>query len=721
MLTQTNSAGVRGTRGARPASVILSGALLCAAALASVPVRAQQAASKCPPPTRTDNVKETIYGVEIADPYRWLEDQTSPETRAWIDAQNRCTEGALRGLPGREQIGKRLAELMKVDSIEVPIGRNGRYFFLKRPADQDLSALYMRAGLAGREEVLIDPQPMSQEHTTSINLLNISDDGRMLIYGVRQGGEDEISIRLLNVDAKENLRDRLPRARYFAFGPDSVPLKPDKSGFYYSKMTKDGPRVFYHVMGMEPEKDAEIFGKGYGADKLMVANLSEDGRYLIILVAYGSGTERSEVYIQDLREHGPIVPVVNDLQAFFDGKIAGDTLYLVTNWEAPKWRILAVDLKNPAREHWREVVPESDARIEDFQLAGGKLAVQYTRNAVSQVKLFAPNGQPAGEIALPAPGTVSEFRGRWGTSEAFFSFQSFAIPPTIYRYDAAAKSLTVWAKPKVPIQSDAFEVKQVWYESKDKTRVPMFLFYKKGLPLDGSNPTLLTGYGGFDVSETPTFRDEAAAWTERGGVWALPNLRGGGEFGEAWHHAGMQEKKQNVFDDFIAAGEWLVANKYTKPAKLAIQGGSNGGLLVGAALTQRPDLFRAVVCMYPLLDMLRYQQFLVAKWWVPEYGSSDDPNQFKYLYAYSPYQHARAGTAYPAVLFVTGDGDTRVAPLHARKMAAELQADTNSHRPVLLLYDTKSGHSGGRPLAKQIEETTDLLSFLFWQLGVRGE
>jgi len=558
MAAQKNSAVTQANASTWCGFVVLSAALLCAATLASEPARAQQTAPKCPPPTRTDNVKETIHGVEIADPYRWLEDQTSPETRAWIDAQNRCTEAALRRLPGREQIHKRLTELMKVDSIEVPIARNGRYFFLKRPADQDLSVLYMRAGLAGREEVLIDPQPMSSEHTTSINLLNVSNDGRMLIYGVRQGGEDEISIRLLNVEAKENFRDRLPRARYFAFGPDSVPLKPDKSGFYYSKMTNEGPRVFYHALGTEPENDPEIFGKGYGADKLMVANLSEDGRYLIILVAYGSGTERSEVYIQDLREHGPIVPVVNDLQAFFDGKIAGDTLYLVTNWEAPKWRILAVDLKNPAREHWREVVPESEARIEDFQLAGGRLAVQYTRNAVSQAKLFEPSGKPAGEIALPALGTVREFRGRWDGKEAFFSFESFPIPPTVYRYDVAAKSLTVWAKPNVPIQSDAFEVKQIWYESKDKTRVPMFLFYKKGLQLNSANPVLLTGYGGFDVSETPTFRDEAVAWAERGGVWALPNLRGGGEFGEAWHHAGMQERSRTSLTTSSqrASGSW---------------------------------------------------------------------------------------------------------------------------------------------------------------------
>jgi prolyl oligopeptidase len=392
-----------------------------------------------------------------------------------------------------------------------------------------------------------------------------------------------------------------------------------------------------------------------------------------------------------------------------------------TNWKAPMWRVFAVDLKNPARDRWREIIPETDARLEGIVLAGGKLFADYTRSAVAQLKIFEPSGKPAGEIKLPGLGTVSGFTGRWGSREVFFSFESFAAPFAVYRFDVEKGSREVWARSHVPFDGSAFEVKQVWYESKDKTRIPMFLFHKKGIKLDGSHRTLLTGYGGFDVSETPSFSAEAAVWVERGGIYAQANMRGGGEFGEAWHHAGMLGNKQNVFDDFIAAGEWLVANGYTKPARLAIIGTSNGGLLMGAALTQRPDLFGAVVCRYPLLDMLRFQKFLVAQWWVPEYGSSDDAGQFPYLYAYSPYHHVVPGTKYPAVLFVTGDGDTRVAPLHARKMAARLQAATSSGRPVLLLYDTKSGHSGGRPVGKLIEEQTNELSFLYWQLGAGPE
>ena len=675
--------------------------------------RAQDMAAKCPPPTRTDNVKDNVQGVEITDSYRWLEDQTSPETRAWIDAQDKCTESVLRKLPGREAITARLTGLMKVDTVGVPRAYGGRYFFTKRGADQDLAAIYMRKGADGPDELMVDPGPMSADHTVSVNLARVSEDGRLIAYGVRKGGEDEVTIHLMDTDTRKELPDQLPRSDYFG-----VVILPAGGGIYYSRLTADGPRVYFHAMGTDAANDKEILGKGYGKDKIIGVDISDDGQYLSILVAYGSGTEHSEVYVQDVKNHGAIVQIVKAMDGFFNGEIAGDTMYLLTNWQAPKWKVIAVDLKNPGQEHWRVVIPEGDARMESAGLAGGKLLVEYTRNATSELKLFDVSGKAAGEVKLPALGTVTGSQGHWNSGEVFFGFRSFPIPETIYRYDVANGTLTAWARPKVPIESANYEVKQVWYESKDKTRVPMFLFYKKGLKLDGARPALLTGYGGFDVSETPNFVANAVVWAEQGGVWAVTNMRGGGEFGEAWHHAGMMANKQNVFDDFIWAAEWLVKNNYTKPAKLSIMGGSNGGLLVGAALTQRPDLFQAVVCLYPLLDMVRFQKFLVARWWVPEYGSSDDPEQFKYLYAYSPYHNVHAGTKYPAVLFITGDGDTRVAPLHARKMAAELQADTGSERPVMLLYDTKSGHSGGRPIGKQIEEGTDLLSFLFWQLGV---
>ncbi len=680
----------------------------------SAPVLGAREAASKPAKTRTDNVREALHGVEIVDPYRWLEDKNSPETRAWIDAQNEHTRSIIGSLPGRERLKQRLGELLKIDETGIPQERNGRYFFSKRLANQDLASLYQRKGAGGKDEVLIDPHALSPDRTTSVELLDVSKDGRLMAYGVRQGGEDEVEIRLLDVDTRKELPDRFPRGRY-----NDVSFKPDKSGFYYSYYGADGLRIHYHPLGTDPTGDREVFGEDLGKDKIVTANLSEDGRYLLFHVFHGSAGTRSEMYYQDVARQGPIVPIVNDLDARFIGEVAGDRLILQTTWKAPKGRILAVDLKNPSRDRWREIVPESKANLEGVSLAGGRLLVHYLENVQSRLKVFDPDGRHVRDIAFPVIGSVGAVVGRWGSKEAFFDFSSFHMPATIYRCDVAKGSQEVWARRKVPIASEKFEVKQVWYESKDKTRVPMFLVHSRGIRLDGSNPALLTGYGGFAVSRTPTFSPNAAVWVEHGGVYAVANLRGGGEFGEQWHQAGMLEKKQNVFDDFIAAAGWLIQNGYTKPSRLAISGGSNGGLLVGAAFTQRPELFQAVVCSYPLLDMIRYQKFLVARFWVPEYGASENPGQFPYLYAYSPYHRVKPDTKYPAVLFVSGDADTRVDPLHARKMTALLQSATGSDRPVLLRYDTKSGHiSGVRPVSLRIEDLTDQLSFLFWQLGV---
>jgi prolyl oligopeptidase len=471
-------------------------------------------------------------------------------------------------------------------------------------------------------------------------------------------------------------------------------------------------------MGTDAAKDTEIFGTGYGPEKIITAELSEDGRYLGILVLHGSAADKTEVYLKDVKANAPLVTVVKDLEGRFIPAIAGDKLLLWTNWKAPKGRVLSVALANPRKEDWKDLIAESDAAIDGVDAAAGRIFVSYTRNVASQVKMFAASGKPLGEMALPTIGSVGGISGRWKSKEIFYSFTSFVVPTTIYRVDMTAGRPTVWAKPNVPIESDSFEATQVWCTSKDGTKVPMFVLYKKGLKLDGTNPALLTGYGGFAVSLTPSFSSRAVLWAERGGVYAVANMRGGAEFGEEWHKAGMREKKQNVFDDFYAAAEWLIQNKYTSSEKLAISGGSNGGLLVGAALTQRPELFRAVVCSYPLLDMVRYHKFLVARFWVPEYGSSDDAEQFKYIRAYSPYHNVKPGTEFPAVLFISGDGDTRVDPLHARKMAALVQAANGGDRPILLHYDTKAGHSGGRPVSKVITDTTDELGFLFWQLGV---
>ena len=674
-------------------------------------IRTQETKQLQPPKTRTDDVKERIQGAEIADPYRWLEDQQSPETRAWIDAQNKYTQAFLDTWPGRAALKRRLTELLRIETISVPAELNGRYFFKRRAADQEQGVLYVRVGPEGKDEVLVDPNPLSPDKNTSVDLQDVSYDGTLVAYSLRHGGEDETAVHLLDVRTRAELPDQLPRRRYEGIG-----IKPDKSGLYYSWAAPEGPRLRYHATGSDPAQDLEVFGKGYGPDKIIGCNLSEDGRYLTITVYYGAAADQTEVYFQDLENKGPIRPLVNDIPARFYGAVGGDHIFLQTNWKAPKGRVLKVDLGNPGRENWREIVPESNAPIESFSLAGGKLFVKYTRNASSQVKVFDADGAHVRDIDLPMIGTINEISGRWTSKEAFYEFTSYPIPRRIYRYDTDTGNESVWAETHVPIHGENFEVKQVWYTSKDKTRVPMFLMYRKGIKLDGSNPTLLTGYGGFNISITPYFSARAALWVDQGSVFAEANLRGGGEFGEEWHRAGRLDKKQNVFDDFVAAAEWLVSNHYTRPSKLAIEGASNGGLLVGAALTQRPDLFRAGVCAYPLLDMLRYQKFFVAKYWVPEYGSADDPAQFKYLYAYSPYHHVQLGTKYPAVLFVTGDGDTRVAPLHARKMAALLQADTGSDRPVLLRYDTEAGHSAGVSVTKSIDQETDSLGFLFWQL-----
>ena len=678
-------------------------------------VQATDPGGKCPPATRKDSAVDVLHGVSIPDPYRWLEDQDSAETRVWLDAENRCTAAALRSVPGRAQITKRLSELQKTDSYGTPLQRKGDYFFDKRAAGQDLYVICRRRGLNGADEVLVDPQGMSADHSTSVVLSAVSDDAATVAYGVRGGGKDEVTMHFLDVKSRKELSDVLPLADYFSFD-----FEPSGRGVYYSRMTEGGPRVMHHVMGSDPAGDAEIFGKGFGPEKIIQSQVSRDGRDLLIMIFYGSGSTRTDVYFKDLTSNAPVQPIVNDTDSLFTGEIEDGKAILGTNWKAPKWHVYSVDLKNTARDAWKEIVPESDASFENVAAFGGKIYVQYVRNVVSQVKIFDLEGKPAGEIRLPSLGAISGSSGSWNSNEIFVSFESFNIPATIYRYDLRGGELKAWITPKVPIDPSAYTVEQIWYESKDKTRVPMFLFYKKGMVKSGATPVWMTSYGGFDVNLTPAFSPSAVEWADAGGIYAQPNIRGGGEFGEAWHQAGMMEKKQNVFDDFIAAGEWLIANHYTNSSKLAIEGGSNGGLLVGASLTQRPDLFRAVVCEYPLLDMLRFQKFMKGSFWVPEYGSADDGEQFKYLLKYSPYQNVKDGTAYPAVLFITGDGDTRVAPLHARKMAARLQAANSSKYPILLLYDTKSGHSGGRPLAKQIDEQTDTLAFLFSQLGVTG-
>ncbi|MFO0945196.1 MAG: prolyl oligopeptidase family serine peptidase [Planctomycetota bacterium] len=450
----------------------------------------------------------------------------------------------------------------------------------------------------------------------------------------------------------------------------------------------------------------------------MSIDLSEDGRYLLMTAFFGSAADKTEIFLLDREKGGSIVPVVKDIHARFTAGFAGNQIVVHTNWEAPNGRVLLADLEKPQQPHWREILKPQSGVIQSVAAVGGKLFLNLLENVRYRIAVYSIAGESQGEIPLPTLGTISGMRGHWSDDEAFFEFTSFLVPSTIFQYQVSTGREQIWTKSKVPFDDRPFELRQEWVTSKDGTRVPMFLLGRKDRSSKSPQPTLLTGYGGFNLSITPRFSALAAVWVENGGVYAVPSLRGGGEFGEAWHQAGMRERKQNVFDDFLSAAEWLIRQKITSAEKLAIAGGSNGGLLVGASLTQRPELFRAVVCSYPLLDMVRYHQFLVARFWVPEYGSSEDEQQFKTLLAYSPYHHVKEGVEYPAVLFVTGDADTRVDPLHARKMAALLQAETGSDRPVLLHYDTKAGHSGGKPTSKAIEDLTLELQFLFWQLEV---
>ena len=665
-----------------------------------------------PPQTERHEVVETLHGVEIRDPYRWLEDQDAPQTRAWIGAQNAHTDTLLKPLPGRDEVEALAATVLEVEAIGLPNERGGRYFYSRRRADQDLSVLHVREGLDGEDRVLVDPHPMSQDHTISVSYLDISRDGRLVVYAVRDGGVDEVSIHLRDVDTLTDLDDMLPAARY-----GQVNLTPDTAGFYYERYGDVTPRVMFHALETDPSTDAKLFGDGYELHHIPVSLLSHDGRWLLVHVIEGSSGP-TEIHLKDLNTAAPFTTVIKDGVTESWAEFAGDQLVITTNLDAPNKRVMVAELANPAVDQWREIIPERDeVVIQEARGLGGRLAVSYLQDVQPRVAIHELSGAHVRGIMFSTLGSVGTVAGRWTSDEAFFTFQSYHRPNTIYRYDLASGEQTVWAQVKVPIDTDRYQVTQSWFVSKDGTRVPMFVTHRADIVLDGTNPTLLTGYGGFNVSGTPVFSSLAAVWLESGGVFAEANMRGGGEFGEDWHRDGMLERKQHVFDDFIAAAEHLIAEGFTSPQHLAIRGGSNGGLLVGAVSNQRPDLFGAVVCTYPLLDMVRYHQFLVASFWVPEYGSSDDQEQFAYILDYSPYHNVDETARYPATLYISGDGDTRVAPLHARKMAALMQATHGDATPILLRYHTDAGHSGGQPVSQQIEEMVDTVSFLLWQVG----
>ncbi len=663
----------------------------------------------------------------IADSYRWLEDADSAETRAFVRAELDFTRGILDVLPGRDRIHRNLAELLSMGSIGTPHVGGKFYFYMRREGSQNQAVLLVREGFQGTDRVLVDVNQMSSDGTVALDWWAPSDDGKYVAYGTSARGSEESTLRVVETATGKLLADTIDRARNA-----NVAWKKDGSGFYYGRTPKKGDvppgeevyyvKIFYHALRSDPDNDPLIFGDHLGAQDVPVAQLADDDERRLLFTVF-EGYTKTEMFLQDLRAGTPPVEITSRKDFSYSGEILKGQLYIFTNEDAPRYRVLCVDAQTPERANWREIIPESDAVLKNVQIIHGMLFGLYEKNATSLLKIFNVNGQFLSEVKLPGLGSITDIGGKWDSDETFFGFQSFTIPPSIYRMDmTAGQEPELWARLDTPsIDPSGYEVKQVWFSSKDGTKVPMFVFYKKGLVLNGKNPTMLTGYGGFNISLTPSFAADRYLWLERGGVFAVANLRGGAEFGEEWHRAGMLEKKQNVFDDFIAAAEYLIAHKYTDKEHLAIRGGSNGGLLVGVALTQRPELFRAAVCAVPLLDMLRYQHFQIGKHWIPEYGSADDPAQFDFIYAYSPYHHVKAGVEYPAVLFMTADGDTRVDPMHAKKMTALMRAEAangrSRERPILLRVEPKAGHGMGKPVTKQIEELTDVYSFLVWQLG----
>jgi len=684
--------------------------------------------SSAPPPTEAKPVIDMFHGTKVLDNYRWLENGNSSETQKWVEQEMSYTRGMLDRLSGRGVLHKRLTELLSIGSVTQPVIAGRHYFYTRREGMQNQPILYVREGLNGPDRPLVDANQLAADGTIALDWFQPSENGKYVAYGTSPSGSEMSTLHIIETKTGTVLPDTIERTR-----AASIAWRLDNTGFYYTRYPKKGDvpagqemynrHVFYHELGDDPNDDDKlIFGEGRDAEDWPSVNLSNDGRWLLINVS--QGWTRSELFLMDVKKGTPPTRITTGKNFLYGGEVYNDKLYVTTNEDAPRYRVFVADAGNYDREAWKELIPQADAVLQGTAVFGGKLFAQYEQNASSQLRIFDLDGKKLNDLPLPAIGTVFGSGGRWDRDEIFYGFQSFTFAPSIYRYDLKGGSTSLWTKVDAPsIDPAAFEVNQEWLKSKDGTRVPMFVVHKKGNQKNGKNPTLLTAYGGFNVSLTPSFSRTAYLWMEHGGVFAVANLRGGAEFGEDWHRAGMLDKKQNVFDDMIAAAEYLIAEKYTDKNHLAIQGGSNGGLLMGAMMTQRPDLFRAVVCQVPLLDMLHYQDFQIAKLWIPEYGTSENAEQFKWLYAYSPYHHVKAGTEYPAILFMTADTDTRVDPMHAKKMAALMQAEAKngaSHtRPILLRIESKAGHGAGKPVAKQIEEFTDVYSFLFWQLGVR--
>jgi len=668
------------------------------------------------------DVVEMLHGAEVHDPYRWLEDGESEETAAWVAAQNARTRAVLDALPARPALHARLLELLQVGTVGAPAVVAERVFTLERVGDQDQAVLVLRSAVDADAppRTVVDPHALAADHAASIDWFSPSPDGRLVAYGVSEGGSEHGTLRIVEVDTGDHLPDAIPHIRHA-----SAAWLPDGSAFAYSRLpdpatVPDGDEgywetVWWHRVGDDPEKDEQLLGDGLAKTALPATAISPDGRWLVFHVSYMP--TRTDVFLLD-RDTGTRTVVVEGREATTGCQIVGDRLYAVTNLDAPRGRVVSALLARPGVEHWTTVVAESHAVIEGAVAAGGSLVVSSAEHAVSRLHRHALDGSGREEIPLPELGSVGGLDADPATERALFTFTSFARPPGLWRWSPDL-GVEAWTRFASPVDSDDFAVEQAFYRSTDGADVPLFLVRSAATVPSPDTPTLLTAYGGFAISNTPGYSAGTVAFCEAGGVWAVAGIRGGGEYGEDWHRAGMLADKQQCFDDFYAAADWLVAEGRTSRDRLAVRGGSNGGLLVGAALTQRPDLCRAAVCAVPLLDMLRYHRFLIGALWIPEYGDPDDPAQFAVIARYSPYQHVADGTAYPATLVTTAESDSRVDPLHARKFAARVQAATATpeERPILVRIETRAGHGVGKPAWKQADEAADTWAFLLWQLG----
>jgi prolyl oligopeptidase len=681
-----------------------------------------------PAAPRTGQVDD-YHGVKVADPYRWLEDLDSQQTHDWVAAENRVTAAYLDAIPEREPIRKRLTELWNYERYSVPSRHGGRYFFSRNDGLQNQNVLYRVDALDGEPKLVLDPNTLSADGTIAVTGWSISEDGKLLAYGLSSGGSDWQEWRVRDIDSSRDLADDLKWVKF-----SEAAWTHDNKGFFYSRY--DGPRegrpleeanfnqkLFYHRVGTPQSADELVYQRPDHKEMGFIASVTEDGRYLVIHAWKGTETHNG-IFYKNLEKPGsPVVELLGGFDAAY-AFIANDgpVFWFQTDLGAPRGRVVAIDLREPARDRWRELIPQGSETLQGATCLNHSFVTLYLKDAHSQVRQFDLAGKPLREVELPGLGSADGFTGRCQDRETFFSFSSFTTPGTIYRYDLEKGEASVFRRPDLKgFDPNQYETRQVFFPSKDGTRIPMFVTARKGTKLDGSNPTYLYGYGGFNVSVVPFFSPANVDWMERGGVYAVANLRGGGEYGEEWHLAGAKLKKQNVFDDFIAASEWLIANGYTSRHKLAIAGYSNGGLLTAACMVQRPDLYGAVIVGVGVLDMLRFHKFTIGWGWTSDYGSPDDPVAFKALYAYSPYHNLKPGTAYPPTLITTADHDDRVVPAHSFKFAAALQRDNGGPHPTLIRIETRAGHGGGKPVSKKIDEAADELSFLFHALQEGGE